>query len=210
MSEPKSVAKKTEQIAPGIHHFRIHDDRIDHGSDGLALVDGSNVVLIDPLPIDPAALKRLGTVGAIILTATSHQRSAWRYRRETRAKVYAPEGMSGTEERADVTYKDGDALPGGLRAVAAPGPKEPHYVLHREARPSLLYCGDLLMHEPKGIVFLPDKYLEDPDKARASARSLTDRRFEIIAFAHGAPISRDAAVALRAALGKDEASRGRA
>jgi len=210
MSEPKTVATSTEEIAPGIHHYRIQDDRINHGSDALALVDKGKVVLVDPLPLDPAVLARLGMLEAIVVTAPGHQRSAWHYRRDSKAKVYAPAGMSGTDEQGDVAYKDGDLLPGGLRAVAVTGPKAPHFVLHREGHPALLYAADLLMHEPAGIVFLSDKYLADPTAARASARRLTDRRFEIIAFGHGAPITSGGPAALAAALKKDEAARKKA
>jgi glyoxylase-like metal-dependent hydrolase (beta-lactamase superfamily II) len=207
MSEPKTVAKATEEIAHGIHHYRIHDDRINHGSDALAIVEKGKVVLVDPLPLDPAALARLGPIGAIVVTAASHQRSAWHLRRESKAKVYAPAGMGGTDEQGDVAYADGDLLPGGLRAIAVAGPKAPHFALYREAKPAMLYTADLVMHEPDGIVFLPDKYLADPPAARESIRRLTDRQFEVIAFGHGAPIRSGGPAALAAALKKDEAAR---
>ena len=209
MSEPKTVATETQEIAPGIHHFRIHDERINHGSDGLAIVEDGRVVLVDPLPLDPAVLRRLGSVAAIILTSSGHQRCAWRVRRDTGAKVHAPDGVSAIDEKADVSYRDGDALPGGLRAVAVAGPKAPHYALARDGRPALLYVGDLVMHEPHGIVFLSDKYLEDPTRARASAARLADRRFDVLAFAHGGPITTGASAALQAALKKDAETRQR-
>ena len=80
MSEPKTVAQTTTEILPGLHHFKILDDRIKTQSDAYALVQAGRVVLIDPLPLDPARLARLGRVEAIVLGSPSHQRSAWRYR----------------------------------------------------------------------------------------------------------------------------------
>src|SRR5437773_612834 len=92
MSEPKTAAQTTTEILPGLHHFKILDDRIKTQSDAYALVQAGRVVLIDPLPLDPARLARLGRVEAIVLGSPSHQRSAWRYRKELNAKVHAPEG----------------------------------------------------------------------------------------------------------------------
>ena len=70
------------------------------------------MVLIDPLPLAEAALKRLGTVEAICLTAKCHQRSAWRYRKKLGVKVYAPHGVRPMDEEPDVLYRAGDQLPG--------------------------------------------------------------------------------------------------
>jgi len=191
MSEPKTLAKSIEEVAPGLFHYQIHDDRIDQISDGYAVVEGGKAVLVDPLPIDPVLLNRLRPVGAIIIASSTHQRSAWRYRRETGARVHAPEGIAGLDETPDAFFRDGDRLPGGLRAVHAPGPKAPHCALYLDRGPGALLCTDLLMHDPgEPIVFLPDQYLEDPAAARQSARRLGALRFEILCFGHGAPITR--------------------
>ena len=39
--------------------------------------------------------------------------------------MHAPEGIAGLDEAPDTFFRDGDRLPGGLRAVLAPGPKGP-------------------------------------------------------------------------------------
>src|SRR5256885_5759348 len=47
-----------------------------------AVAADGRVVLIDPVPLDPAQLGRLGAVEAIVLGTPSHQRAAWSLRRE--------------------------------------------------------------------------------------------------------------------------------
>lgn len=204
MSEPKSVARTIAEIAPGLFHYQIHDERIDHISDGYAVVEKGEAVLVDPLPIDPAARKRLGRIAAVVIAGPSHQRSAWLYRRETKAKVHAPEGVKGLDETPDAFFREGDRLPGGLRAVQAPGPKAPHYALLFERGPGALLATDLFMNDPgKPLVFPPDKYLEDPAAARQTARRLTDLKFEILCFGHGAPITRGGRKAIEDLLARE-------
>jgi hypothetical protein len=78
-------------------------------------------VLIDPFPLAEQPLRRLGAVAAICLTCGSHQRSAWRYRRDLGVPVYAPALAREIDEQPEKCYGDGDLLAGGLRAVFTPG-----------------------------------------------------------------------------------------
>jgi glyoxylase-like metal-dependent hydrolase (beta-lactamase superfamily II) len=207
MSEPKTVAREIREVTPGVHHIQIQDDRIKHNSDAHAVVHDGRVVLIDPVPVDPQALARLGKVEAILIDAPSHQRSAWSLRRDLKVKVHAPEGATKLDEAPDATFKDGARLPGGLVAIHAPGPSAHHYALHLDRGPGVIFCGDLMMNEPQGLVFLPDKYQDDPVRSRQSARRLLDFRFEVICFGHGAPIVKGARQAIEALL-KGEGGKG--
>ncbi len=188
MSEPKTVALTSTEILPGLHHFKILDDRIKTQSDAYAVVQGGRVTLVDPVPLDAALLARLGRVEAIVLGSPTHQRSAWRYRRELNAKVHAPEGCSDLDEKPDATYRDGDALPGGIKALHAPGPGHAHHVFHFAGNPGALLATDLWHATKQGVEFLPDKYLSHPDKARDSARRLLEVDFDVLCFGHGDPI----------------------
>lgn len=192
MSEPKTVARSVTEIAPGLFHYKVEDDRIKTQSDAYALVTKGRVVLIDPLPLDPGQLARLGQVEAIVIGAPSHQRSSWRYRREHKAKMYAPEGWSDLEEKPDVTFKTGDPLPGGLIPLHAPGPAEAHYAFHLDRKPGVLLCTDLWHVASGRVEFLPDTYMSDPARARESARRLLEVDFDILCFGHGDPILKDA------------------
>jgi glyoxylase-like metal-dependent hydrolase (beta-lactamase superfamily II) len=200
MSEPNVIAQSIEEITPGVWRWFVHDDRIDFESDAHAVVENGRVVLIDPLPIDETALSRLGTVDAICLTAKCHQRSAWRYRKQFGVKVYAPEGVRPMDEKADVFYRAGDVLPGGLQAIHTPGPEHVHYGFLLAREPGVFFCPDLLMHGKGKLEFVPPEFHDDPAETRASVRRLLNLRFSILCFNHGAPITKDPHKALRELL----------
>jgi glyoxylase-like metal-dependent hydrolase (beta-lactamase superfamily II) len=198
MSEPKARAGEVEELLPGLFHYSVDDERIKTRSDAFALVENGAVVLVDPLLLEPAALARLGRLKAIVIAAASHQRSAWRMRRETGAKVHAPAEAMGLDETPDATYRDGEMLPGGLRAVRAPGPSSAHYVLYLERSPGAVLCTDLVINDGgKGLEYLPDKYQENPASGRESARRLLELKFEVLGFGHGTPILKGGREALR-------------
>lgn len=207
MSEPKTAARTATEVIPGLFHYKIDDERIKTQSDAYALVQEGKVVLIDPLPLEPSQLARLGKVEAIVIGASSHQRSAWRYRRELKAKVYAPEASDGLEEKPDVTFKEGDRLPGGIKPLHAPGPGDAHYAFHLDRKPGVLLCSDLWIRTRKDVEFLPDNYMTDPVRARSSARKLLEIDFDIACFGHGGPITKGARQALADLVRKDAAAR---
>ena len=207
MSEPKTVAASTTEIVPGLHHFKIDDERIRSQSDAYAVVVDGRVLLIDPIPLDPAQLGRLGRVEAIVIGSPSHQRCAWRYRREHGVKVYAPEGWADLDEKPDVTYRAGDPLPLGLKALHAPGPAKAHHVFHYDRGPGVLLCTDLWHIGSKGLEFLPDKYMNDAALARESGRRLLEVDFDVLCLGHGEPIRSGARKVLAELIRKDAESR---
>jgi glyoxylase-like metal-dependent hydrolase (beta-lactamase superfamily II) len=207
MSEPKTRAERIGAVAPGLLHWTVHDDRIDHRSEayGLATPDGASTVLVDPLPLDPDALVVLGNVVAVVVTIQSHQRSAWRSRRHFGVKVHAPRGAEGLEKKPDQQYADGAELPGGLRAFRAPGPCDASYALLAE-RPAgrILFLGDVLMRGDSGpLAFVPSEYMDDPAAARESVRRLAALSPDIVCPGHGAPVIGGGARAMREALERD-------
>lgn len=206
MTEPKSVAERIRPAGRDILHWSLSDDRIGTRSEAYALRAPGGVVLVDPLPLRDAALEALGDVAAICLTIQSHQRSAWRLRRRFGARVYAPARSVGLEERADVRYREGDELPGGLLAIHAPGPAHAGFVLLLERpRGGAIFLGDLLMRQAGGgFAFVPDEYMDAPDRARESVRKVLALPFEAAYPGHGAPMTRGAKPAIRRALDRDE------
>jgi len=203
MSEPRNRARKIEYVTSGILHWGVHDDRIDFRSDAYALREAGWSVLIDPLPLKEALLPELGHVEAICLTGSCHQRSAWRYRKRFRTKVYAPEGSKGLEEKPDVWYGEGNRLLGGLVAIHAPGPTEVHYAFHF-MRGDALFCADILANEGEKLGFVPAKYQDDPKRTRVTAGRFLKLPFSTLCVAHGAPITDDPHAAIRQALEADK------
>jgi glyoxylase-like metal-dependent hydrolase (beta-lactamase superfamily II) len=214
VSEPTAIADRVEEVLPGVWRWWVSDDRIGGAeSDGYAVAEGRRVTLVDPLPIDPAVLERLGTVDAIVLTAPCHQRSAWRLRRVFAAPVFAPEDAAvgyrpgDLEQPPDVRYGGRDLLPSGLVACHAPGPDEEMYALWLD-RHRLLFVSDLLVHPGAGPVrFVASEHQEAPDLTRISIATLAARlAVEAICFAHGPPVLAHGREVLERALAADEAS----
>lgn len=213
MSEPKAIANRARRVIPGLVHFTVYDDRIDFRSDSYALLGRQGAVLIDPLPMSDAVLRSVGSVQAICLTIQSHQRASWRLRKQLAVPVHAPRGAVGLEEEPDVSYQDGDELPGKLRAVHAPGPADEGYVLVRERSRggAVVFLGDLLTRHRSGALgFVPDVYMDDPELARESARRLLAMSIGVLCPGHGAPIVGGVRNAIWRALERDEAKRARA
>ena len=204
MSEPKTVATSTEEVVPGVWRWSIHDERIDFVGAAYALKTGDSVVMIDPLPLDPPALTELGRVEAIVLTCGSHQRSAWRYRRELGASVYAPALSKEIDEEPDVRYGDGERLPGGLRAVFTPGAGTTQHTLLR-SDPNVAFVPDMLVATPEGrVAMLASRWMYDSDEARRSVEKLLDLEFDVMCLAHGPAVTEGAKDALRGALAGPE------
>ena len=194
MSEPTTTADRVEQVTPWLKRWSIHDERIDFVGAAYA-VEG---VLIDALPLVPAELAKLGTIEAIVLTAGSHQRSAWRFRRELGARVWAPALVREVEEEPDVRYEDGDELPGGFLAVFTPGAGTTQHTLLRDG---VAICPDLLLQPEDGeLEFVPDEYLYDPALARRSIEKLLELPFDVLCLTHGGVLRDDPKAAIRALL----------
>ena len=198
MAEPREVAKRVEEVVPGVWHWSVHDDRIDFVSSAHAVATGEGCVLIDPLPLAPDALARLGDIAAICLTTSSHQRSAWRLRSELGVEVWAPALAKEVEEEPDRRYSEGDELPGGLAAVFTPGAgTTQHTFLSHE----VAFTPDLFMRPPGGALGLvPAQYMHDPEEARRSAEKLLELSFSVLCLGHGAPVTDDPHTAIRTAL----------
>jgi len=202
MSEPAEIAAKTEEVAEGLYHWRIHNSGIGGNvSSSHALATGAGCVLMDPVRLADDAMAALPRPTAVVLTARCHQRAAWRYRREFGLEVWLPEDASAADEEPDCLYADGDVLPGCLVAVRTPGPEWPHYSLLLEGDPSVVFCSDLVMHGGDGALhFVPPEFHEDPAETRRSVDKLLGLPFAILCFDHGAPIVADPKAALRRLL----------
>jgi glyoxylase-like metal-dependent hydrolase (beta-lactamase superfamily II) len=199
LSEPHEMASEVREVTPGVWHWCIHDDRIDYVSDAYAVAVDGGLVLIDPLPLAEQPLRRLGAVAAICHTCGSHQRSAWRYRRDLGAPVYAPALAREIDEEPDKRYGDSDLLTGGLRAVFTPGAGTTQHTLVREGEPGVAFCPDLLVR-PEGGVALVRVEEYDSEQARRSIERLLELPFSLLCLTHGGIVSEEPKVAIRAVL----------
>lgn len=202
VSEPSEVASAIEEIVPGVVCWHVSDNRIGgFVSTAHAILADSGTVLVDPLPLAPQAFAGLGEVGAIVLTSGSHERSAWRLRRELGVPVSAPALARLLEEEPDARYGDGDELPGVLSAVFTPGAGTTQHTLLSRGEPGIAFVPDLLVHEPGGrLELIPGAYAYDLEEARRSVEKVLELPFSVLCLSHGAPIAEDPKAAIEAAL----------
>jgi hypothetical protein len=201
VSEPKTVAEGVHEVAPGVWWWSIHDERIDFVSTAHAVSGAEGTVLIDPLPLVDDALAELGDVHAICLTAGTHQRSAWRYRRQFGVPVYAPAISKLVEEEPDERYEDGDELPGGLRAVFTPGAGTTQHTFLLDRNAGIAFVPDLFVNVAgHGLEVVGEEEMPDPEQARRSTRKLLDLPFATLCLDHGAPVTEDPRAAIGALL----------
>ena len=199
MSEPKTRAKEVREVASGIRHWTIHDERIDYRSEAYAIDTAAGVVLIDPLPLEERALASLGRIVAIYLTGAFHQRAAWSLRETSRAPVLVPDGATALDGSPDGHYRDGERLAGGLVALERQGPRSPHFVLRRGPA---LFIGDLLIRADDGpFLFAGEEHHDDLAATRESVRRLIEPGVEQLLPAHGPPALAGGAALIKAALG---------
>jgi glyoxylase-like metal-dependent hydrolase (beta-lactamase superfamily II) len=200
VSESPIVAEHADPVLPGLWTWTIQDPRIGgFASSSHALATGAGLLLIDPHRLREDALAELGEVSAILLTCGPHQRSAWHYRRELGVPVYAPQGLQEIDEEADHSYGDGEALPGGLRTVFAPGPGTKQYVLLSGGDPKILFAADHFVHPPGGeLGFVSDEFVHDPAQTKETVKGLLDLDFDVLCTGHGPPLTDDPKSAIRA------------
>jgi Metallo-beta-lactamase superfamily len=203
VSEPKAVAQEAWEVAPGLWHWNLDDERIGGfigASHAVATDEGT--VLIDPHPLAEDGLAGLGEIAAIVLTASVHQRASWRLRREFRVPVWVPAATREAEEEPDERYSEGDRMPGGLDAIFTPGAgTTQHMLLDRPRRAA--FVSDLLVR-PRGgrLALLSEDLAHDPAQLRETVETrLLALDVDILCLGHGEPVTDDPKGALRATLG---------
>lgn len=198
MSET-TAAVQVHLVVPSVFRWEIGR------AQGYALGDEERCVLVDPLPLVEEELARLGKPEAIILTGPDRQRTAWRYRKQLKVDVFAPEGVS-FDEAPDMTYSAGEALPGGLVSFHTPGPWEMAQVLWLTTGPrGMIFLGQLLEHDGSGMPKLV-RGLADPARALLSVERIVQRLpADVLCFLEGPPIVGEGARALRGLLGRESA-----
>jgi glyoxylase-like metal-dependent hydrolase (beta-lactamase superfamily II) len=208
MAEPRETATEFVTVTQNLVRWSVNESRIGNmEGEAYALVTPAGQVMIDPLPLtEPAlaALQSRGPIAAILLTIQSHQRAAWRYAKDLNVPVYAPQGSQGLEGHW-LEYQESEPLPGGLSAIALPGPAfSGHGFVWQSVEGRVLFCGDLLSSRPDGSLHLvPDRYMDSPALARASVRKLLGQTWAILCPGHGAPVHGHSSELLQALLQRE-------
>ena len=165
--------------------------------DSYAVKTPDGVVFIDPMKPEPDVIQKLEELGepiGIFLTNAHHDRDADWFRKQYDIQVYAHEkAKSDCDTKIDVLVLDGERLPGGLKAIHLPGSTASEIALHTNISGGIILIGDALLNLPdKGLVLLPDQYIEDRKQAIQSLRKLAELDFKVVTFAHGDPLTDNA------------------
>ena len=155
-------------------------------------------MLIDPVPLSMAALNRIvghSSRAFVLLTSANHERAAGSLRENMRVPIWAHQAAKpDLEVHVDDFFEDNEKLPSGLTAIHLPGCTPGETAFYTPKNGGIVFMGDALVNlDPEiGMAFLPDKYSRDPKQSRDSLRKLLKLDFQIMTFAHGQPIVRDA------------------
>lgn len=201
MSEPREIAESVDEVAEGVWHWQVANAAIGgQASSSHAVANGGgSSVLVDPVRLADDVRERLPRPEAVALTAKTHQRSAWRYRRELGAEVWLPEDAPVADEEPDRRYAEDDELPGGLVAIRTPGPERPHYSFLLRRHGGVLFVSDLVSHDGSGTLeYIPFEHHEEPELTKRTVAGLLDLPFAILCFSHGPPLRDDPKAALQA------------
>jgi len=183
-----------KEILPGIYQWSWFSQEKGYDFNGHLVVAVAERVIIDPPPMsaeDDAWLQKQGPITCIVLTNRDHVREADAYRKKFKTTILAPEADAPLMEiKIDRSFKDGDVLPGGLKAIHIPDGKSPgESALILDRAKGILVLGDAMIGKPPGKLNLmpPEKY-KDPAKAREGIRVLLNTKFDSILVGDGESI----------------------
>lgn len=201
-----------DEVRPGLWRWTAHHEEWKREVASHALLEGEDLVLVDPLLVDgqwdrlEAALG--GRAPQVLLTVHWHARSARELaERFPDARVWAhSRGRAAVARRTPVTdvFRAGEPLPAGLLALEARPRSE---VVLWAGRFRALITGDALLGDGErgqGLHACPASWLPastDLGELRASLRPALELPVELVLPGHGAPILAGAAPALAAAIG---------
>ena len=212
----KRFVTEVERFAPESFYWETISDALKTTLSSAAFREEPEVVLIDPLALTMSAMNKVvghASRAFILLTNANHERAAGALRENMRIPIWAHQAAKpDLDVEADDYFEDGEKLPSGLTAIYLPGSSPSETAFYTPKNGGIVFVGDALVNlDPEtGMAFLPDKYSQDPKKSRESLRKLLKLDFQMMTFAHGQPIVRDAKKHLAALLDRSESRKFKA
>lgn len=195
-----------ESIFPGVETWSWFSEEKQINFNGYLIGNGKEQVVVDPptMTIDDKQDLSINGVKAIIISNRDHLREAKELRALLNTKVWVPEADAPEmgQVTVDRTFKDGEMLPGMLKAISLPNGKSPgETAFYLDQSGGIMILGDALLGKPKGklSLFSPDKYA-DIQKAKEGLRRLLDYAFEVVLVGDGQSILSGGKKAVEAAL----------
>lgn len=178
----------------GLFHWQGYEPEVKCDCSSTAVVTSAGLIFIDPIPLADEALKELvgesfSAPAAVVLTSGNHQRESLALAKRFGIPIFAP-GNAGDDIIADQRFGSGEPA-AGMESIALPGfgPGETAFLFE-----GVLIFGDALINlEPEGLRLLPEKYCEDKKQSLRSLAALKALKPQVLLFAHGSPITQNAA-----------------
>ncbi len=184
-----AIAADFQTITPTLFAWQAFEPAVKCDLSSCAIDGADGLIFIDPIELAEPALERLlhgRTSRAILLTNGNHARAAGKLRALLGVEILASADAAGLELTPDGTLTAGQIAPGKMEVIALPGAGPGEIALIGNGVACL---GDALIHlPPEGFRLLPDKYCADPAQMRRSLRKLLSCDFQVMTFAHGAPL----------------------
>ena len=184
-----AVATDFQTLTPALFAWQAFEPAVKCDLSSCALDGPEGLIFIDPIELSEAALGRLlhgRKPRAIILTNGNHTRAAGKLRELLGVKVLASGDAIGLDLIPDETLAEGQIAPGEMEVITLPGAGPGEIALVGNG---VACVGDALIHlPPEGLRLLPAKYCADPEQMRHSLRKLLSCDFQVMTFAHGAPL----------------------
>jgi hypothetical protein len=199
-----------EEILPGIFHWTTFHEGIRQQVHSYFVAGVDPPVLIDPrVPAEGLGwFEKHKPPAHAILTNRHHYRHSDRFEQSYGVRVWCHnEGLHEFTEGQKVTgFNHGDALPGGVLALAVGVlcPEETALYLSRAG--GVLAIGDAIIREGEDLAFVPDELMgDDPEAVKRGLRKvfmrhLEEREFDHLLLAHGKPWIGGAKAGLRGFL----------
>jgi hypothetical protein len=190
-TEPECAASAADfrAVTPSLFAWQAFDPAVKCDLSSCAFDSMDGLIFVDPIGLPEPALARLllgRKSGAIILTNGNHERAAEKFRARLGVKIFASPDAVSLGITPDETLAEGQTAPGGFKVIALPGAGPGEIALVGNG---LACIGDALIHlPPDGLRILPDRYCADPGQLRRSLRKLLSCEFQVVTFAHGAPL----------------------
>jgi glyoxylase-like metal-dependent hydrolase (beta-lactamase superfamily II) len=187
-----------DEIAPGIRHWKAAHPNIGVEVSSYWLPDLR--LLLDPIEVPD----EVEGVEHILLSCRHHTRDCLEAAERFGATVYAP--RTGMHDYPDDTpiqpYDFGDSLFGGAVTPHQVGGLSPDETALHIPSVDALSIADGAIRYGDELDFVPDQYMDDPDKDKADLKrgfsELADQlSFDVLLLAHGEPIPSGGRDALR-------------
>jgi hypothetical protein len=184
-----TVAQDIRRITESLFAWQAYEPAVKCDLSSCALATDDGLIFVDPIELaEPSRAQFLGgrRAAAIVLTNGNHVRAAAAWRTRLGTRIFAAANATDLELTPDVNLADGDILPGGMRVLSLPGAGPGEIALIGNG---VACIGDALVNlPPEGLRLLPSKYCADPVELGDSLKKLLSYQFEVMTFAHGAPL----------------------